>query len=100
VRASSGTGVGISDDAMRDAHRALGREGLLVEPSSAMAAAALPTLLERGLISADERIVVLISSSGLKDPDYAAESLGEVPSIAPDLDELYTALRSSYGFRA
>ena len=100
VRASGGTGVGISDGAMRDAHRALGREGLLVEPSSAMAAAALPALLHRGLLRPDERTVVLLSSSGLKDPEYATEFLDEVPSIAPELDDLYGALRASYAFRA
>jgi threonine synthase len=100
VRESGGTGVRIDDEEMRVAHLQLAREGLFVEPSSAMAAAALPTLLAREIIGADERTVVLISSSGLKDPGYAADSARTSASISADPGQLLAALRRSYGFRA
>lgn len=95
---SGGTAVQIDDADMSEAHHALGRQGLFVEPSSAMAAGALPTLIERNAIHADEHAVVLITSSGLKDPSYGADAHGDVPMIEPKLAELTYALESEYSF--
>lgn len=100
VRASGGDAIQVDDEDMRVAHTRLAHEGLLVEPSSAMAAAALPALREREIVRADEHVVVLVSSGGLKDPDYAAENLTDVPSVGADLGELRAALRTHYAFPA
>jgi len=51
----------------------LARLGLLAEPTSAVAAAALAKLIARNVIHARERTVVLISGTGIKTASAIAE---------------------------
>jgi len=77
VRESEGVVVGVTDEAVFDMQRRLAvEEGLWVEPVGAAPVAALPALLENGLISAEERVVCLLSGAGFKDAHLAeAEAL-------------------------
>lgn len=71
VRESRGAFVVVSDDAIRTAISTLSHDGgVLAEPAAAAAFAALQPALQSGLISADERIVVLITGSGMKTLHY------------------------------
>src|SRR6267143_6936503 len=67
VRESRGLALKVSD---REIHRAMldvsKRDGLLVEPSSAAAFAALPKLYESGGIDKKDSVVVIATGSGLK----------------------------------
>ena len=66
VRRSSGATVAVSEVEIERALFELGRLGLYVEPTSAIAAAAFTKLLERGVIRPDETSVLVLTGSGLK----------------------------------
>jgi threonine synthase len=66
VRASGGTVVAASEDEIGAATLTLARQGLFVEPTSAAAAAGLTKLIDSGAIGPEERIVVVLTGSGLK----------------------------------
>ncbi len=74
VRASGGTVVGITDDEAFAMQAALAREeGVWAEPASSAPLAALPRLLEDGLLDPGERTVCLLSGAGWKDAELARE---------------------------
>jgi len=64
IRLTGGMCIAVADPAILVAQRLLAHQGLFVEPTSATAVAALPTVLE--LAGADEKIVVPLTGSGLK----------------------------------
>lgn len=66
VRASGGSVIAVSEDEIGAATVALARQGLFVEPTSATAAAGLTKLLGAGAIGRSERVVVVLTGSGLK----------------------------------
>ena len=73
LRESGGTAVAVSDDAIREAVGLVAREaGILTAPEAAATVAAVPELLERGAIERDERVVLLLTGSGLKYMDVLA----------------------------
>lgn len=72
VRASRGSAVVVRDSEIVDALRELARGGLLVEPTSATAVAALRQAREEGLVESGERVLVPLTGSGLKALDRLA----------------------------
>lgn len=66
VRSTEGTVIAIDEDALWSAFGRLGRLGLYVEPTSAVAAAALALLEERGEIVRGQTTVVALTGTGLK----------------------------------
>jgi threonine synthase len=67
VRVSKGTAVAVPDDAIRDAATELAsEEGMYVAPEAAAAWAALKELVARDVVGKQERVVILITGSGLK----------------------------------
>ena len=55
---------------------ALARQGIYVEPTCAMAAAALTDLTARGTIRPEETTVVVLTGTGIKATPRIAELLG------------------------
>ena len=69
VARSNGAVVTVTEDELRDAWQAIGREeGLFCEPASAAGVAALA----RGAASTGERVVCVLTGHGLKDPERVA----------------------------
>jgi threonine synthase len=67
VRASGGAAIAVDDEDMAGAVRLVGATtGVFAAPEGGAVAAAVPLLLERGLLSAAEEIVLFITGSGLK----------------------------------
>jgi threonine synthase len=67
IRASGGAAVAVSDDEMREAVGTIGRlTGVFAAPEGGATAAAVPRLLELGLLRPDEEVVLFITGSGLK----------------------------------
>lgn len=67
---TKGFATDVTDDAILDAQRMLGRmEGVGVEPASAASIAGLLKLVEEGVIDSDERVVCICTGNVLKDPD-------------------------------
>ena len=100
IRESGGTAVAVSNEEIFRARTELREgEGLLVEFSSALAFAAARKLAAAGELSADERVVVVITSSGLKDPELMNDH-GELPETEPTLSSLKHVLEREYHFAA
>ena len=68
VRASGGNFVVVSDDEIREAQILLARQsGIFAEPAGAAGVAGLRQALEKGWISAHDRVVSVVTGHGLKD---------------------------------
>jgi len=79
VRASGGAVVAVSESEIATALGQLAQRGFFVEPTSASAGAALTQLQQQGLVAADERVVVVLTGSGLKAADKVGDVLGVLP---------------------
>lgn len=67
IRESGGTALAVSDEEIREAVSEMGRnEGLFVAPEAAATLVALRRLLAAGEISPEERVVLMLTGSGLK----------------------------------
>jgi len=98
LRESGGAGVRLTDEGVLEAQRALAREeGLYVEPSSAASLTAVMQLAGRGALDAEQTIVLILTSGGLKDPGASRAWLPPVPAADGDFDRLLTVLREAYG---
>ncbi len=75
IRDSRGATVAVSETEIVSALQKLCAQGLFVEPTSAVAAAGLTSLLARGIIVPSETTVVLLTGSGLKAAPQIAELL-------------------------
>lgn len=96
LAASGGTAASAGDDATMAAQRDVAsRDGVFLEPSSAISAAVLPALIARGDIRADESVVLLGTSTGLKDVATAAERLPAVQVIDPTIAALDAVIGAS-----
>jgi len=70
VRKTRGWGVSVSDrDILRAVKELAAFEGIFAEPSGAAGLAAVRELFSRGEIDRDDRVVALVTGSGLKEPD-------------------------------
>ena len=76
VKKTEGAGVSVSDrEILRSVRELAAYEGIFAEPSGAAGLAGLERLLSEGRIAADEEVVVLVTGSGLKEPDRVIEML-------------------------
>jgi threonine synthase len=77
VRRTSGAGVSVSDREILQAVRELAAyEGIFAEPSGAAGLAGLKRLLSKGTITRADRVAILVTGSGLKEPGLAIEMSG------------------------
>lgn len=89
VAQTGGDYVTVSDAELIAASLDLAREaGVFSEPSGAAPLAGLRKLLQEGLIGPNYRVVLIITGSGLKDPQGVLRGLPEPPIIPPDLGAL------------
>jgi threonine synthase len=67
VRSSRGAAIAVDDEAMKRAVLQIGAAtGIFAAPEGGAVAAAVPRLLERGLLDPEEEVVLFITGSGLK----------------------------------
>jgi threonine synthase len=93
VRQTDGAYIKITDDEILAAIPVLARGcGVFAEPAGAAAYAGLVKAVELGLVSPEERIVVLSTGSGLKDIASARKSVGEPMIVNKDLADVKRAL--------
>lgn len=93
VRESGGTMVAVSDEAILEAMRELGRtSGIFGEPAGVTGTAGLKVLVETGVIRADEKVVSIITGNGLKDVQNAIKAVGEPIKVEPSMKELLVKL--------
>jgi threonine synthase len=60
------------------------KEGVFVEPSSAIGVAGLLKLQSAGKLDKGQTIVITVTGNGLKDPQWALESAKDPISVAVD----------------
>jgi threonine synthase len=93
VRETGGAFLRVSDEEILAAIPALARGcGVFAEPAAAAAYAGLIKAVERGLVGADEQVVVLATGSGLKDVASVMKATGQPLTVAPDLNDVRRAL--------
>jgi threonine synthase len=84
VRRSGGGAVAVPDDeTVLAAQRRLGRHGLYLEASSAITLPALERWRQDGMVGPEDTVVLIGTSTGLKDVGATAAGLPEVPLIEP-----------------
>jgi threonine synthase len=92
LRDSSGTAVRVTNEEILDAQKTLARtEGIFAEPSGVAVLAGLRKLKDHGTIASDDRIVLEITGSGLKDLNVIGSA--EAPLIDPDIEALQKVLK-------
>jgi threonine synthase len=96
LRNSGGSATSVSNEAILEYQAKLARlEGLYVEPASAGAIAATAQLKASGHIHEDETVVVLLTASGLKDPQATTGPLGELPVVDAEPEAVFSQLRKT-----
>jgi threonine synthase len=99
LRRTNGAAVVVEDDALIEwVVKLAKREGIWAEPSSVAPLAAIEKLRHQGTIGAHERVVALVTASGLKDIAPAEKALAPAPMVSGTLDDVLRALHRSYGF--
>ncbi|MFB3817950.1 MAG: threonine synthase [Candidatus Methylomirabilales bacterium] len=87
VRQSGGAAVALPDAAIEEATRWMARdEGVYVEPTAAVATAAVAALRGTGTIRDGETVVVIATGHGLKQPVVRAQEADALPTIDPHLE--------------
>jgi threonine synthase len=61
---------------------------------------AVAQLVEKGVIARSDRVVILATAGGLKDPARAAASMPPVPVVTADIDATLDIIHRAYGFDA
>ena len=85
VRESGGTAVAVADSETLAMEGALAKtEGLFVEPAAATTLAALQRLVREGVVHSTDRVVCLITGTGLKDPRAASRLVSPVDTVPLD----------------
>jgi threonine synthase len=93
VMETGGAYVTVSDEEILQAIPALARgTGVFAEPAGAAPLAGLEKALKIGLVRSDERIVLLVTGSGLKDIPSALRATPRPRRIAPQIEAVEKAL--------
>ena len=79
----------MTDEEIGSAYRFIAeREGVFAEPASAAAVAGVIKLAKRNYFQEGTRIVVTLTGSGLKDPDYALSFDDPIDVAEPNIEAL------------
>ena len=99
LRHTNGAAVAVDDDSLVEWVIKLAKiEGIWAEPSSVAPFAAIDRLRQQGTIGPNERVVALVTASGLKDIVPIEKSLPAAPVVSGSLDDVLRALHQTYGF--
>ena len=100
IRASGGSGVEVSDPAILSAIAELARlTGVFAEPAGAAALAGLRVALDHSLVEKQERVVLLVTGTGLKDIRSASRVIARPDPIPCRLDAVAHRLGQSIAAR-
>ena len=89
MRASGGAAQAVSDEALVSGIRLLAETtGIFTETAGGVTVAAALALVGRGLLRADDEVVLCITGNGLKTTEAVRDVLPEAPLIAPKVREV------------
>lgn len=91
---SGGLIEAVTDEEISWAYRFIAeREGVFAEPASAAAVAGVRKLAKRNFFEENTRIVITLTGSGLKDPDYALSFDDKIETAEPTLEAVTRGLK-------
>ncbi|HZU14963.1 MAG TPA: pyridoxal-phosphate dependent enzyme [Chloroflexota bacterium] len=90
---SDGRALSVPDEQILEVMRAIGREGLCVEPASAVAVAGLIHARQAGWVADDEYVVAVPTSSGVKWPHELSLVTSSGERVQPTIADLQRVLR-------
>lgn len=94
LRESDGEALSSTDEETLDAYRMLAeKEGIFVEPSSAVPLVGLKKLLDKGKIGKDDTVVLVLTGAGLKLMEQATRSVTKPAPIPPTMEALDEKLK-------
>ncbi|MCC3356779.1 threonine synthase [Bacillus sp. REN16] len=94
---SNGFAESVTDEKILEAIRWLGLDGICAEPASAATLAAVKRGVEEGRIQSDDRVVCVITGSGLKQASVIQQSVPEsTHQLNANIDELETLIGQIY----
>lgn len=96
IREAKGELVTVTDAAILDAMRLAGRHGMFAEPAAAAALAGVVAASESKIISSHERVLIMITGSGLKDTRSAIHAAGRPNEIEPSVCAVAQALEEAH----
>jgi len=70
-----------------------GRHGMFAEPAAAASLAAVVSAINRKIIASTERVMVMVTGSGLKDTRNAIRAGGKPTPVEPNVAAVKAALR-------
>ncbi|HYD53975.1 MAG TPA: threonine synthase [Gemmatimonadaceae bacterium] len=95
MRETSGWAQAVSDEALVAGIRLLAETtGIFTETAGGVTVAAAQALAERGLLSADDEVVLCITGNGLKTTDAVASALPESPVVDAKVREVAELVKS------
>lgn len=96
VKDSGGFFLDVTDEEILDAMRFMARHtGVFGEPAGVTSFAGVRKLLHKGLLTGEEKIVSVVTGSGLKDIRSAALAAGKPLHVDPDMKSLHKILGGS-----
>jgi threonine synthase len=94
IREAEGVLLTATDDEILDAMRLAGRHGIFAEPAAAAAMAGVVSAIESKSISSKDRVLVMITGSGLKDTKNAIRAAGRPFEILPTVEDVASNLKN------
>lgn len=89
VENSHGSWISVPDAEIINAMSLLGKtEGIFGEPAAVTSLAGLKKALEKGIISKDESVTIIITGNGLKDPNNAQKAISKPELMEPNINKL------------
>jgi threonine synthase len=85
IHESDGILVTASDEAILDAMRLAGRHGVFAEPAASAALAAVVSAIDSKTVGPNDRVLVMVTGSGLKDTKNAIRAAGKPTPIEPNV---------------
>lgn len=95
IQEAKGELVGATDEAILDAMRLAGRHGIFAEPAAAAALAGVVAAIDSKTIGRQDRVLVMITGSGLKDTKNAIRAAGTPIAIDPNVSAVEEAINIS-----
>lgn len=92
IRESAGLAVAIDRPSVETAVAETARAGILVEPSSALAPAAVGPALDEGVLDPGGTVVCMATGAGVKWPERVQAIVGSAPRIEPTIEALADAV--------
>jgi threonine synthase len=94
IRACEGTIISVTDEEILSALALAGRHGAFGEPAAVAGIAGVKKAVDEGIIGSDQRVLAVLTGSGLKDTVSAMKAAGQPIQIDADLDAVAAGINT------